>query len=326
MAGAASEALLKLFPGQAAMLNRALTDALNKLPTNPSTIKGLALGRAVATAELALRSDDGSASAASYTPSDRPGLWRPTPPALANALLPGWGKVTPFLLDSPSQYRPPAPPAITSAEYARAVNEVKGLGAVNSATRTPDQTQIALFWADGSGTETPPGHWNTIAGQVAARRGLSLLKTARAFALLDAALADAAIACWDSKYADDLWRPITAIRLADTDDNPATTADPAWSPLLATPPFPSYVSGHSTFSGTAATVLSALFGARTSFTTTSDALPGVSRSFKSFDAAADEAGMSRIYGGIHYRFDNEAGLALGRSIGRFAVQRGFGKG
>ena len=318
--GAANEALVALMPGQADLFNAALADSIARLPATDGVVKGLALGKTVADQEVALRSNDGSNAASSYTPSDQVGLWRLTPPGFAKALLPLWGDVTPFVLKSGHQFRPAGPPSITSAAYAAALAEVETLGAVNSATRTPDQTQVALFWADGSGTATPPGHWNEIAEQLAVQHHDSLMKDARVFALLDMALADAAIACWDAKYTYNLWRPITAIRLAGTDNNPATTADPSWTPLLTTPPFPSYVSGHSTFSAAAAVVLSSAYGSKTPFTTTSDALPGVTRSFSTFSAAASEAGMSRIYAGIHYQFDNLDALVLGRAIGGYVVK------
>jgi hypothetical protein len=240
-----------------------------------------------------------------------PGVRVPTPPANAPALDPQWGQVTPFTLASGSQFRPGPPPALTSPEYTAVLNQVESLGGANSTIRTPEQTQIARFWADGSGTETPPGHWNTSAEQVALERHDSLAKDARVFALLDIALADAGIACWDAKYTYNFWRPITAIQ---------TTADPSWTPLLVTPAFPSYFSGHSTFSAAAATVLSSIYGPNTAFTTSSDALPGVTRSFPSFQAAAEEAGMSRIYGGIHYSFDNQAGLAVGQQVGNYVLQ------
>jgi hypothetical protein len=195
------------------------------------------------------------------------------------------------------------------------VNLTKAYGASNSVVRTPDQTQIALFWADGAGTETPPGHWNHIAGDVSKAKGLSVLENARLFALLNVALADAGMACWAAKYTYNLWRPITAIREADTDSNPDTEADPAWMPLLATPPFPECTSGHSTFSRSAATVLASFFGSDTiPFTTGSDALPGVTRNYSSFSQAADEAGVSRIYGGIHFQTANIAGQACGLSV------------
>ncbi len=317
--GAAHEALVKLFPKQAAVFNADYLAAVDGLGLTPSTLNGVSLGQAVADGELGLRANDGSSATVSYTPGTALGLWQPTPPAYAKPVLPGWGQVTPFVLKSGSQFRPAPPPTITSAAYAAALNQVETLGASNSTVRTPDQTQIALFWDDGAGTETPPGHWNQIAEQVGISRGDSIIKSARVFALLDLAEADAGIACWDVKYTDNFWRPVTAIRKADLDGNPATTADPSWSPLITTPAFPSYVSGHSTFSAAAATVLTAMYGPNVHFSTTSDTLPGVTRSFTSFKAAAQEAGMSRIYGGIHYSFDNLAGQALGRQVGQYVL-------
>jgi membrane-associated phospholipid phosphatase len=150
-----------------------------------------------------------------------------------------------------AQFRPSGPPALSSDKYAADFNQVKTLGAKNSTVRTPEQTEIAQFWSDGAGTYTPPGHWNQIAEEVATKRNTSLVDEARLFALLNIALADAGIAAWDAKYAYDFWRPATAIRQADFDNNPQTTADPTWDSLIGTPPFPEYVSGHSTFSGAA---------------------------------------------------------------------------
>ena len=219
-----------------------------------------------------------------------------------------------------SQFRPPGPSALSSARYAADVNEVKQMGAATNSTRTADQTQIALFWADGAGTETPPGHWNSIAQDVAAAKGNTLEENARLFALLNLAMADAAICAWDAKYSFNFWRPVTAIRHADTDGNPATEPDRNWSSLIVTPPFPDYVSGHSTFSGAAATVLAIYYGTdQVSFTSSSDFLPGVHRSFNSFSAAAAEAAVSRLYGGIHFRFANEDGLHGGLAIGHLAM-------
>jgi hypothetical protein len=188
-------------------------------------------------------------------------------------------------------------------------------------TRTPDQDQIALFWADGVGTETPPGHWNSIAQDVSAAQGNTLDENARLFALLNIALADAAICAWDAKYAFNFWRPITAIRAGDTDGNPDTEPDPAWSSFIATPPFPDYVSGHSTYSGAAAMVLATFYGTdNMAFDTGSDFLPGVIRHFDSFSAAAAEAAESRLYGGIHYRSANEDGLHAGLGVGAFVAE------
>jgi hypothetical protein len=220
-------------------------------------------------------------------------------------------------MTSGSQFRPAPPPALDSDAYAAAINEVKDLGRADSTTRTDEQTQIARFWNDGLGTAFAPGYWNRIAGQVATDQGLSLVQNARLFAMLNIATADALISCWDAKYTYNLWRPVTAIRAADTDGNPDTEADANWTPLLVTPNFPSYTSAHSTVSAAAAEVLTALFGAENSCSVGAEGVP-YTRSFTSFDAAA-EAGQSRIYGGIHYQFDNQAAHVSGRAVGRFVV-------
>jgi membrane-associated phospholipid phosphatase len=320
-AGAAHDALVGLYPAQKAVFDAALAASLAGVPDGRSEDRGVALGQSAAARVLADRADDGAADVVAYTPATGPGAWQPTPPASQPALLPNWPAVTPFAIDAGSQFRPAAPPDVGGRKFAAAFQEVKALGGATSATRTAAQTQIALFWADGGGTATPPGHWNEIAQDVAVQRGNTLAENARLFAALDVALADAGIAAWDSKYAYNCVRPVTAIRNAAADGNAATDADPAWTPLIATPPFPSYVSGHSTFSAAAATVLSGFFGTdRVRFTTTSDGLPGVKRTFTSFWAAAEEAGMSRIYGGIHFSFDNEEGLKLGRQVGRLIVR------
>jgi membrane-associated phospholipid phosphatase len=255
----------------------------------------------------------------SYTPGTNPGDWQPTPPAFLPALAPQWPYVTPFAMTSGSKLRPAPPPALDTTAYAAAFNEVKSLGRADSTTRTDEQTQIARFWNDGLGTAFAMGYWNRIAAQVATDRGLSLVQDARLFALLNIAEADAHIACWDAKYAYNLWRPVTAIRAADTDNNPATDPDATWTPLLVTPNFPSYTSAHSTLSGAAAEVLTALFGDSYHFTVGSEGVPGVTRSFSSFEGAAAEAGQSRIYGGIHFQFDNQGGLASGHALGQFVV-------
>jgi hypothetical protein len=223
-----------------------------------------------------------------------------------------------------TDFRPAAPPLCDTKAFAEALEEVKLLGGRHSSVRTAEQTEIAHFWADGEGTVTPPGHWNRIAQSVAESRRLSLGENARLFALLNLALADAAILCWDCKYHFDYVRPVTAIRRADHDGNPDTWSDPTWTPLLATPPFPSYTSGHSSFSAAAAAVLAELFGDNTRFITTSDDLPHVRRSFASFSAAAAEAGRSRIYGGIHFEFDNREGQKTGAALGQYVARNFIG--
>ena len=231
--------------------------------------------------------------------------------AVRHALRPG--------LRPPSSGRPAPRP--WRARRTRRISRRSGVWAgPDSTERTAEQTLIARFWADGAGTATPPGHWNQIADDVARQRDTDLVQNARLFALLNIALADAGIASWDAKYYYGFWRPITAIREAGADGNALTMPETDWSPLLATPPFPSYTSGHSTFSGAASEVLSFFFGPEHRVHHSTDDLPGVVRSFDSFSEAAEEAGMSRIYGGIHFGFDNRDGLAQGRAVGRLATR------
>ncbi len=319
-AAAAHTILVSAFPSQKATFDRRLAESLANVPDGVGETAGVELGTAVGNAILAWRANDGANAVVPYTPENQPGKWQPTPPAFAAAFAPQWGKVTPFALTSGSQFRPGGPPAVNSPAFAADFNEVKALGAANSTTRTADQTLIAQFWADGAGTETPPGHWIEIAQRVAIQQALPLGANARLFALLGMAEADAAIACWDAKYTYNLWRPVTAIRNTTPAVNPATVADPTWSPLLVTPPFPEYTSGHSTFSGAASAVLTAFFGSDVPILVGSDDVPGVVRSYDSFNQAADEAGRSRIYGGIHYQSANRDGLASGRSLGNFIVE------
>lgn len=315
VSSAAHDVLVALFPAQKENCDRDLERVLATIPDGLAKTRAIRIGALTAARVIAERADDGWDAVVTYTPGGAPGEWRPTPPGFLPALLPQWPGVTPFVLPSGDALRPHGPPALTSTDYAEAFAEVASLGSKTSAARTAEQTQIALFWADGGGTATPPGHWNRIAHDVSISRALSTRENATLFALLNVALADAAIAAWDAKYAHNFWRPVAAIREAGTDGNDATMPDSAWEPLIATPPFPCYVSGHSTFSGAAAELLSLFFGTdEIAFTATSDALPGVAREFASFTAAAQEAGLSRIYGGIHYSFDDLDGQTLGREI------------
>jgi hypothetical protein len=315
IAVAAHRTLAGLYPCHIEEFDAALDATLDHIPEGPAKTRGIEHGQAVAEQVLKWRADDKKISAKhSYKYTDEAGRWRPTPPANTEPLLPGWVKVQGFAVTDLTAFRPPAPPKLDSDAYAAALREVRSLGGTTSSTRTKEQTEIAHFWADGDGTVTPPGHWNRIAQTVAADRKLTLAEETRLFALLNVALADAAIVCWDCKYRFDVWRPVTAIRQTDS----------TWMPLLPTPPFPAYTSGHSSFSGAASAALAAFFGTdRVSFSSTSDGLLGVSRSFKSFSSAAEEAGMSRIYGGIHWSFDNTNGLACGREVGEYVATHHF---
>jgi membrane-associated phospholipid phosphatase len=311
--------LIALFPAAAASFDALHASTLAAISDGLQKNSGIHWGESVAAQILADRATDGSEAAVPPPSHSGLGYWVPTPPAYAPYLLPQWGLLKPFSMNTSTHFRPAGPPALASAKYAADFNEIKTLGAAVGSTRTADQSQIALFWADGAGTETPPGHWNSIAQQVGAALGNTMEDNARLFALLNLAMADAAICAWDAKYTFDFWRPVTAIRNGDLDGNPATETDPTWSSFIVTPPFPDYVSGHSTFSGAASAVLALFFGTdNIRFTTGSDFLPGVTRTFSSFSAAAQEAAVSRLYGGIHFRSANEDGLHAGLNIGAWA--------
>ena len=307
---AARLVLLRLFPAQQAAFYATYNKVLRTVPPGDGKRASIDWGEHVAQTLLADRAKDGSQATVIYASRNPVGVWRSTEPAFAKPALPQWPGVKPFAMTSAAQFRPAMPPILTSSTYADDFNKTKELGAKNSTSRTAEQTTIAQFWADGPGTVTPPGHWNVIARELAVQRGNSMEENARLFALLNVAEADAGILCWDCKYACNFWRPITAIQNADLDENPATENDAEWTPLLATPPFPEYTSGHSTFSSAAAAVLAAFFGTDVVF----------SRSYASFSEAAAEAGMSRIYGGIHFVSANREGLASGRRLGGFVVE------
>jgi membrane-associated phospholipid phosphatase len=287
---ASAEVLAYAFPARAALLRETEradielvgTQAIRRADVSSARLLGLDAARVV----IHNAATDGAD--AIWTPDipTGPGKWVLNP-AVGMPLLPLWGSVRPWLLDRGSQFRPPPPPAFTSPEYVNALAEVRRI----SDTRTPEQLRIAQYWADGAGTATPPGHWNAIAADLAERYHLDEERATQMFALLNMALMDAGIACWDAKYTYWLIRP--------------SQADPLITTPVGLPNFPSYVSGHATFSAAAATLLGAVF-------------PSARRNLQ---AMADEAAMSRLYGGIHYRFDNEQGLEVGRKIGALAVAR-----
>jgi membrane-associated phospholipid phosphatase len=309
---AAHQALVNLFPASTSTFDALHAAILAAIPDGPQKTAGIAWGEFVASEILAARANDGSDAIVEPPGGSGPGVWVPTPPLFLPYLLPQWGFVVPFAMSSSSQFRPPGPPTLDSQQYAEDYEEVKQLGAAVGSTRTEEQTEIALFWADGAGTETPPGHWNNIAQIIAAAQGSTLEENARLFALLNIAMADAAICAWDAKYTFAFWRPVTAIAFAEPELN--------WMSFIVTPPFPDYTSGHSTFSAAAATVLPLFYGTEDlPFTTGSDSLPGVYRSFSTCFDAAEEAAVSRIYGGIHFRSASEDGLEAGISIGEWTV-------
>jgi hypothetical protein len=222
-------------------------------------------------------------------------------------------------MTSGDQFRAPPPPALDSPEYAAAFNEVKNIGFRDNPNRTAEMTEIAEFWSNQDYTESPPGAFIDIALQVADSQGLTFEEKARLIGLLGIAEADAGIAAWDTKVFYDSWRPITAIKAADNDGNPATDPDPNWQPQFDDPPFASYVSGHTVFGWAAAKVLADFFGTDDiEFSFTSDTLgPDVIRYFESFSEAAEENGLSRIYLGVHFSFDNDSGILMGEKVGDY---------
>jgi PAP2 superfamily len=319
IASASYQVLKYQFPEQRKWLRAELKESLASVRDGTAEDQGVAFGRAVADAVLAERGADLHRDEASaYFGVKEPGRWRATPPDRKPALEPDHEDARPFVLESADQVRPGPPPDLTSEAYAAAFRQVKALGERHSERRTEDQTEAARFWSNDAGTYTPVGHLNEIAGDIAADENTSIADSAHLFATLNVALADALIACWETKYHYNFWRPITAIRNADRDDNRATRDDDDWVSLLETPNHPEYASGHAVLAGTAEVVLQDFFGS-TSFDARSAALPGVARHFDSFADMAEEDAMSRIYGGAHYSFSAEAGLTMGHEVGRLVM-------
>lgn len=289
---------------------------LTSIPDGPSKTAGIAWGKSVAEQIIEERSKSGydKPIPGVYT-SNEPGKWRETPSSFRPPLLPFWAKVRPFAMTSIDQFRAPPPHPIDSKEHADELAFVARVGGRDDAERDDYQTMSTPFWSDDLGTATPPGHWNVVAQDLARRNKLSDPEAARLFALLNIALADAAISCWDTKYFYNTWRPETAIRELDSSLNPHAVPNPDFIPNLASPSFPSYTSGHSTFSGAAARSLALFFGTdEIEFSLTSDGLPGAVRHYKKLSDAQKEAGMSRVWGGIHTMLDNLEGQKAGVSI------------
>ncbi len=337
---AAYTAVVALFPAQKATFDARLAVSLTAIASDPhestaGIAKGIAWGTTAANGILAWRATDG------FTPPPPPfvggnavGQWRPTPPAFAPGAGPQFATMTPWVISTPSQFRPGGPPALTSARYATDFNETKLIGNLSSPVRTSDQTIYSWFWAQSTATYL----WNHAADVLLERRARgddddedggrssehrdSLLESARLLALLDVAMADAAIACWDAKYTYVAWRPVTAIPLEASIGNPGIVANPGdstWMPLFATPAHPEYPSGHSMVSGAAAVVLANFFGEKTHFTVDNDLLIGVTRSYWSFTQALDEVKNARIFAGIHFRFSCDDGQEVGDKVGNWVL-------
>jgi len=311
---AGERVLSNLFPGMADEFIRTRDARLALIPDGTPKDGGLQVGAETAQLVLGTRLFDGSVEAATfpYTPGAAPGDWRPTPPGNEPFELPGWGFVRPFAIPSARSFATDGPPDVTSPEYAADLNTVQQLGRADSAARTADQTQQALFWATGADL-------NAVARGAVRRTNPDLLDSARAFALLNLAGVDAGIVAWDAKLTYDRWRPITAVREAEADDNALTTADPTWVPLRATPNHPDYVAEHAAFAGAGAVVLEGLFGTGFAFRAYSAALPGVTRAFIGFADAAAEVAVSEVYAGVHTPTAAADGLAVGQAVGMYVL-------
>ena len=315
---AAHETLITLYPAFQTTLDQQYDRSLLQIPDGADKTTGIAVGRAVALATLTLRRDDGSAATPiPFVFGNAPGEYQSTPPNFPpQPVFTHWSRVTPFALERANQFRLGPPPVLTSAAYTAAFNEVKSLGIANGTAVTADQALIGRFW-----NGAIQNYWNEITQTTVHAHQLTTAESARVFALLNLTLADEVIAFYDSKYTYDLWRPVTAIRAGATDGNPDTAADPNWLPQSGrTAADPSYPGAHATISAGGAFVLSALFGNKAfHLNVTSEVLPGVVRSFDSFAAVENEASLSRVYAGQHFRSDENAGERLGSAVADFVV-------
>jgi hypothetical protein len=310
VATAAYQTLVWMFPSQEASLAVQYSQSLAAIPDGARKHGGISVGAQAAAAMIAARTNDGASGPWTWAVGTQPGQWRPTPPTFASDGA-ATGHVTPFLLPSASMFRTAGPPALTSAQYARDINEVKAVGAVNSTVRTVDQTQAAIWWQDRRLTE------RAIERQLATTQHLNTLQSARMFAFVDLIGADTSIACFNEKEAWMRWRPVTAIQLADTDGNPATVADPTWMPLLVTPPHPDYTSGHTCFTAATMGALAYFFHTdRMSFSAYS-ADSGTTRHFTRFSQAVTEVINARVWGGIHTRTADVQGAKIGERVLRY---------
>ena len=315
--------LADAYPVQASALAthvKASLAALALTESARSISDGIAWGQTVANAIWAWRQTDGFAPppapfagvlAIAGTPAAI-GYWFPTPPLNAPGAGTQLATMTPWVLVRASQFRLPPPYSLSSAQYAADLNETKTMGAFSGSPRTADQSELALFWQSNT-----PLTWNRVAAQISIERGLSFHENVHLFALLNVTMADAVIACWDSKYRYSFWRPITAIREGLT----AANADPTWEPWLdffqpGTPAFPEYPSAHASISDSAAVILASTFGDNTSFTVTSESRPGT-RAFTSFSSAVSEIADARVFGGIHFRTSCVRGNELGSTVATF---------
>jgi hypothetical protein len=315
---AAHRVLVTYFPANSVALDAARAASLAAIADGAAKANGIAAGEAAAAAMIALRANDGSGPPAFYVPaSTDPGAWQPTPacPPAGGALL-HWRNVTPFAIKSADQFRPAPPPPLSSRRYARHLNEVKEVGSIDSVNRPQHMTDIARFY----GAVLAVATWNPAVAQATLREHHSLAFNARLFALLNMAISDGAVAVMDTKYEYVFWRPETAIRNADLDGNRWTAGDAAFVPLITAPCFPSYGSAHAAASYAARVVAESVLGEEeTEITLSTPAVPGVVLDYATFEEITEDIDNARVYGGIHFRFDQRAGARQGRKIGAWVV-------
>ncbi len=330
-ATASYQVLIGLFPAQQPILEPIYDSYIEALPDNPpgSRANGVAIGEATAAAMLEARQGDGRFGPPPTLYPPAPGIWRPTPPNFGNDPAPWVGNVLTFIVPSAEMLRTDGPNALTSADYAEDFNEVKEVGSLTSTTRTADETDAAIFWADNGNLL-----WNRIFRTLAASQGLDIVENARLFAMTNLAAADAAIGCWNDKYYWQFWRPIAAIREADTDGNPATQADPTWLPLfdpatpvpfppLVTPPFPDHPSGHACGTSAIVHTLQNFFETdKIAFSAFSNK-SGTTRSFDRFSDALKELIDARVWSGIHFRTADTQGAVLGKKVAQYLEKHYF---
>ena len=313
---AAHRTLVTLYPAATAALDVAEAVSSSAISDGQAKTEGVAVGEAAASAILALRANDGSGLVVPYTPGSDPGDWQPTPPAFAPALLPGWGQVTTFGILNGAQFRSAPPPLLGSARYARDFNEVKLVGDVNSSVRPQDRTNVARFYIIAAVQV-----YNPAARQVSIAQEKTLSQNAHDFALLAMAVCDGLISSMETKYYYNRWRPVTAIRAADTDGNTNTEPNTGWVPLITTPPFPSYPSAHASAGGAARRILERLYG-KDGFliTLTSPTAPNVTLYYTAWKQITDDIDDARIFGGIHFRYDQEGGAQQGWKVGSYIFE------
>ncbi len=320
---AAYGVLSNYFPGSLSTLNAAYASSLAAIPNGPVKTAGIATGQASAVAMIAARANDGSSPLEFFLPTpSNPGVWQLTPSCTAaGGLFFNWQDVTPFGIRSASQFFLGPPPALTSGRYTRAYDEVKELGDVNSTDRSQDQTNVALFYD----YDIPVLIFNDAARQITTAKPRSLSENARDFALINMAISDAAVATFYNKYLYKFWRPETAIHEAGDDGNDKTTPDPNFKPLITTPCFPSYPSAHGTLSNAAREVMEKIYGEGPfSITLSTPALPGVTLHYSRLEEITDDISDARVYGGIHFRTDQDAGALLGTRIGGYIYDHKLG--